>query len=152
MQIWVVSNKTGVGEWFDVGNDPDELHTEIEEFFETDDYTIDDSSPELENIRDYTLGDLCEIASLVDMTNEDAFIAWLNYNGDIEYVKSHFDEAYYGSYNDEEDFAREYVEGLYTIPDFIEIHIDWESVANDLAHDMDFVDAPGGGIYVFRCL
>jgi antirestriction protein len=152
MQIYVSSNDGENSDWVDVDEDPDELRAEIERVLETKEWYIEESSPEIEGVGSMELDDLCDIASIVDSTTEDAFCAWLNYNKDLEYVKNHFDEAYYGNYHDEEDFAREYVEELYTIPDFIEIHIDWESVANDLAHDMDFVEAPGGGIYVFRCL
>ena len=152
MQIYVSSNYSEHSDWIDVDEDPDELRAEIERVLETKDWYIEESSPEIEGVGSMELDDLCEIASLVDSTTEDAFCAWLNYNGDLEYVKNSFEEAYIGEFNDEEDFAYEEMHGMYDIPDFIEMYIDWESVARDLTHDVDVVDAHGGGIYVFRCL
>lgn len=152
VQIYVTS-ENGSG-WFDVGTDADEMREEIDNDPEisSTEWTIDESSPEIDGVGSMSLEDLCEIAEIVDSSNEDAFCAWLNCIGVLDYVKNHFDEAYHGEYSNEEDFAREYLTGIYAIPSFIEVHIDWESVARDLGIHHDYVDAPGGGIYVFRCL
>jgi len=149
MQIYVVSDDDSG--WFDLGTDPDELEKEISDHFGTDDWEIDDSDPQIDNIHRLTLEELCEIAEIVDSSNEDAFVAWLNYRDDFDYVKNRFDEAYRGYYDTPNAFAEEYIKGMYYIPDFILIYIDWERVASDLEIDLDFVDADPG-IYVFEQL
>lgn len=139
------------GEWFAVGTDPDELHAEIVKTLDSGEYEIDESDPEIKDINDLTIDDLCEIIDQ-EGDNEDAFIAWLNYRRSFEYVKNNFEEAYIGEFKNTEDFAREEIENIYDTPDFIKCYIDWDNVSRDLNMDYDYVDAPGGGIYVFRCL
>jgi antirestriction protein len=146
MQIYVVSDDDSG--WFDLGTDPDELKQEISDQLGTDDWKIDDSDPQIDNIGRLTLEDLCEIAEIVDIS---AFVAWLNYTDDFDYVKDHFDEAYHGHYDTPSEFAEAYITGIHGIPDYILVYIDWERVAADLEMDHYFVDADPG-IYVFRQL
>ena len=45
------------------------------------------------------------------------------------------DDAYVGYFEDPKDYAQEYIDGLYDIPDIIESNIDWDGVAEDLMMD-----------------
>ena len=50
--------------------------------------------------------------------------------------------------DDFEDYAREYVEDCYNIPDSILCYIDWESFSNDLKQDFQTVEYNGCTYYV----
>lgn len=123
MQIYVVSDDDSG--WFDLGTDPDELKQEISDQLGTDDWKIDDSDPQIDNIGRLTLEDLCEIAEIVDIS---AFVAWLNYTDDFDYVKDHFDEAYHGHYDTPSEFAEAYITGMLVHADnfdFLRESVQW---------------------------
>lgn len=154
MQVYIIpkNGEEEDGMWFDVTTDADEMTEEVNETLGTEEWDIGETDPE---IKESTIGDLeelCELADIIGDNDEDAFIAWLNYNGDIEHVKKYFEDAYCGEFRNAEDFAREEITSIYNIDPRIECYIDWESLGEDLGIDYDYVDAQGGGIYVFRQL
>lgn len=50
--------------------------------------------------------------------------------------------------DDFEDYAREFFEDCYNIPDFIINYIDWESVASDMQMDYTTIEYNGDTYYV----
>lgn len=67
----------------------------------------------------------------------------------IEDNLDNFEEAYMGKWIDDEDFVRNLLEDMETIPDDLPgyVHIDWESTARDIM--MDYSEENG---YYFRNL
>jgi len=65
------------------------------------------------------------------------------------------EEAWNGEWRDRTEFAENLAEDLGLIDRdarWPNTHIDWEAAAEDLFMDYFEVEAPGGGIYVFRNL
>jgi antirestriction protein len=97
------------------------------------------------------LGNLgeCNVSEAVELAKkmEEHGPAWLAY---VELVGDHyatvegFENSYYGEYESEEDYAQEFYESCYEIPDHLQYYIDWEAVARDVFMDMSFSDG-----YVF---
>ena len=69
---------------------------------------------------------------------EDVVMAWLEV---MDWDKDGIEEAYSGSYSSDEEFAQELFEQIYDIPDYLQGHIDWESVAYDIM--MDYFESNG---------
>jgi antirestriction protein len=97
----------------------------------------------------------------VDDWQRDALLAWVR-SGD--YIAEgtgslpslpDFEERYAGEW----DSFREYAENLADdigllsgVPDELAAYFDWSAWTRDLAYDYTTEPAPGGGVYVFRCL
>lgn len=81
--------------------------------------------------------DLQELIEQVEVRNE---VGDEVYDGYVGYVYSNptvqeIEESYVGEYESEEDYAKEFFMDCYQIPEFLEMYIDWESVARDLFMD-----------------
>lgn len=60
-----------------------------------------------------------------------------------------FQDSYNGCWNSEEEFVQDLVESCYDIPDFLNGHIDWESMTRD--YMMDYTTYEGiEGNHIFR--
>lgn len=86
-----------------------------------------------------------------------AFMAWFaNENHAItadEEPYNAFVDAFDGEWEDFESFAQHIVEEtgmLDGVPESITKYFDIESFARDLRFDYSVLDAPGGGVYIFR--
>lgn len=106
--------------------------------------------------------DLDSILEFIDNVNEKDFVnfyedyvdqgeklgydvvdAWVEHCGDFDQV-AECEDAYYGEYSSESDFAEEYMSELYDIPS--SIVVDWESTwETTLRYDFDYQDG-----YIFR--
>jgi len=67
---------------------------------------------------------------------------------DSEYdadIVSQFRDAYCGQWGSMADFAEEYTRDTQDIPDWLDRHIDWDSVADDFHHD--FWESGNGHIF-----
>jgi hypothetical protein len=60
-------------------------------------------------------------------------------------IVSQFRDAYCGQWNSMADFAEEYTRDTQDIPDWLDRHIDWDSVADDFWHD--FWESGNGHIF-----
>lgn len=76
--------------------------------------------------------------------DRDAFIAFLN--EDNYYTVNDFEDAYVGSFDDVESFAKNETDGLYDVPGFIEMYIDYEKMGDDFLMS-DYFESNG---YYFR--
>lgn len=96
------------------------------------------------------------VAQAVEDLDDDeraAFGAWIgNGSGDIDGLDS-FREAFSGEWPNFVEYAQELAEDLGAVDEgasWPNSYIDWERAARDLAMDYTVLDAPGGGVYVFR--
>lgn len=72
-----------------------------------------------------------------------------------EYAREHFEEAFRGQFRDRAEFAEQFaweIGALENPNKWPANHVDWESAAEELGHDYDYVDAPNGGVFVFRVI
>ncbi|MBI3601470.1 MAG: antirestriction protein ArdA [Candidatus Omnitrophica bacterium] len=92
------------------------------------------------------------VAAMLERHGE-AWAKFAEYEG-IEYAtKEHFEEAYEGEWDSEEDFAENLASETMEIPKHLEFYIDYEKLARDLFIN-DYFSAEGEGrkVYVFRRL
>jgi len=98
-----------------------------------EEYTVHDYDSEWADPSNFSdLDDYGEYAELVEEFGE---AYHLRYEDVGEITKSGFEDHYRGSFNTEEEWAEETYSELYEIPDHLKSHIDWESVARELAMD-----------------
>ena len=82
-----------------------------------------------EQEQDLTDSDYEALGDYLDNQHEDT---------DSEYdadIVAQFREAYCGEWGSMADFAEEYTRDTQDIPDWLDRHIDWDSVAEDFGHD-----------------
>lgn len=74
--------------------------------------------------------------------------------GDSDYpVIADFEEAFCGEWGSFRDYALDLADGiglLRDVPEEISRHFGWDSWINDQEADYSVIDAPTGGVYVFR--
>lgn len=82
-----------------------------------------------------------------------AFGAWVTEcSGDLGDVAS-FEDAFEGEYAGREGYARDLAHDIGALPDgyaWPTSCIDWEQATRELFYDLTAVDAPDGGVFVFR--
>lgn len=132
--------------------EPDAEEWAIFDFDEFGDYQVDQYDP-LEHV--------AAIARRIEEHGHPISVWAQLHDGDEEMV-AQFEDAFLGEYESAEDWAREVLDELNldaflkqgSIPEAIRpyVSIDYAGWARDarLSGDIDFEDAPGGGIYVFR--
>tara|TARA_Y100001963_G_scaffold131752_1_gene189512 strand:- start:88 stop:594 length:507 start_codon:yes stop_codon:yes gene_type:complete len=62
----------------------------------------------------------------------------------------HFEDSYSGEWRDFKEYAEDFFDACYSVPDNLANYIDYEKFANDLSYDYSEVDNPNGGVFVFR--
>jgi antirestriction protein len=145
------------GEWIDADQDADQILEEIQ--------TMLESSPEPDAeewaIHDYedfceiTLGESESIERVADLAqmiakHGPAYALYVSEKGIEHATEEGFLEDYCGEYDSEEDYAEEYFSDTNEIPDYLQMYINWKSVAYDL-FIRDFFSAKyNGSLYVFR--
>lgn len=93
--------------------------------------------------------------ALVDATDPAALATFLEYGcgGDMDRLGENFEHAYRGRFNNETDFARDYVEAtgmLGGVPEDVAGYFDYEALAHDMKAGGDYWFAPAKlGVYVF---
>lgn len=136
------------GKWIDVPNDADALQAEItamlaaspspyaEEWaiHDTDGIQVTGENPDLEK--------LCEAAASIAEHGYDAWTAYTECVG-VDYATGDgFTESYQGHYEGGMlEFAEQFFRECHDIPQALEFHIDWHSVAR--AYGYDFFEEKG---------
>lgn len=90
-----------------------------------------------------------------------ALLAWVSSGdyvaegtGDLPSL-SDFDERYAGEWDSFAEYAHQLADDICLldgVPEEVARYFHWDSWTNDLRHDYTVEDAPGGGVYIFRCL
>lgn len=149
------------GRWIDAAQDEDEIREEIAEMLRNSPYpnaeewAVHDYEDMPPRLGEYpALAEIAEIARGIKEHGE-PFLAWVEYFYYHEYWSDGFEEAYEGEWDDLEDYARDFVDGVYgtdSLPKWVRWYIDYESMARDwrLGGDIWTADAPGGRVFVFR--
>lgn len=144
------------GAWIDANQSAEEIEAEVQEMLKAspcpmaEDWAIHDYEGFC-GIRLSEYESFETVAELAELLAEHgpAFVAFYNDQGDLEYAKEHFEDAYVGQYKNEEDFAYEHIETLGPIPDYLENYIDYKSYAHDLFIGDYWSEECEDGIYVF---
>jgi antirestriction protein len=94
--------------------------------------------------------DVTELPEGVDESERDAWVAWLA-NGMDEDADA-FRDAYAGEWLNAEEYAEDFVNDCYTVPDWVEGYIDYERMARDfeLGGDIWIANSDTYTLYVFR--
>lgn len=117
---------------------------EAHEFYDENTTGILHSDPE-----GIELKHLADIQQAVeDIGDESAVHAWIEDKGGfLDRVDPV--ELYRGHYASLEVFAQEFAEDVEGVPGRMMPYINWEAFAHDLSYDLDVLDAPDGGVYLF---
>jgi len=143
------------GEWLDA-TDADELREGIAEMLagspttDAEEWAFHDS----EYWGDYSVSEHDDIDELTEIgrcieEHGEAFAAYVeNIGGDAD--EAGFEEAYCGEWDSETDYAENYMDDCYDVPDYLASYIDYDAITRDLfCGDYYSVDG-GAGVYVFR--
>jgi hypothetical protein len=112
-----------------------------------DEYTFEESEvhefdAEFGHPNDFdNLNDYGEYAENVEKFGEAFHLRWEDV-GDID--RRAFENHYQGSHNTQEEWAESVYTDLYTIPDNLKGHINWESAARELAMDHTVYEGDDG--------
>lgn len=71
-------------------------------------------------------------------------------NFDMDDVERDFEDSNFQIVRSEEDYGRDYAEGMERIPEWLENYIDFEQLGKDLLQDQETVDLSDGRTLVFR--
>ena len=84
-------------------------------------------------------------------TETPAYKAYADYVGNDYASEDDFNDTFQGDYSTEKAFAEDWHKQTGSeIPNWLECHIDWESVAKDMFIDTFYsIDNPYGGVFVF---
>jgi antirestriction protein len=127
------------GQWINANQDADCIYEEIREMLSKS------PVPNAEELAIHDLEDFCgcQIEEYADITFVAELAAFISEHGkmgavllqylnfEIEQANVWMDERYCGLHDSEEDFARETMEEIYSIPDYLQNYIDYEKVARD---------------------
>jgi antirestriction protein len=97
----------------------------------------------------YTLRSLVQISQAVAQYGN-AYLAWVQDNGEVE-VEA-FEEVSFDTYDDAEDFGESWAEAMMNLDDtlgFIQYHVDWKGVGEDLLQDYAHTEYDGK-LYVWN--
>ena len=142
------------GKWIDLdGLSTDEIQEEINQILQSSPYTKQyGEAAEEWAIHDFELGgiriseyeSLDTIASIVELLSEhgEAFAIYYNNVDDLEFAKTHFEEAYQGQYDSFLDYATQIFDELYahSIPEGLRYYIDYAAFARDLDAEGYFIE------------
>ena len=143
-----------VGRWLDLTElkDIDELKKVVDIIANTnsvygDEWAIHDYSnfpnmgenPDLEKV--------IEVAEIVEEHGFNKINAFLEIYS-IEDLDN-FEESYNGEWSSFQDYAEDFFDSCYEVPENISNYIDYEAFARDLSYDYNEVDNPSGGVFVF---
>ncbi|QTA82717.1 Antirestriction protein domain-containing protein [Desulfonema limicola] len=146
------------GEWIDANQDEDDIQNEIQEMLkqspvpDAEEWAIHDFEGFYEiRISEYEdIETVSKIAQNIEAHGE-AYASYISdMDGDVEDDIEKFEEAYRGEYKNKKDFAYQLMHDCYTIPEFLESYIDYESYARDLfICDYSYACSEGRKIFVF---
>lgn len=131
---------------------------ELETIFEEDESAefillgLEDEDGNLANMGriKITLGEAQEL-DCMDDDDKTIYCLWCDNQGSFSGLPSlrEVQDYFRGKASNREEWAEDYIRECYTVPDFLSNHIDWTSVANELALDVDFCEDSSGNVYVF---
>lgn len=142
------------GEWLQLSDysDKDEFLQACAELH-ADEFDPEFMFQDYENIPECFIGEswisdkVFEIIDRIDeIDNIEAFQTYLDWKGcdlensDFDSIKSDFEDAFCGEYNNEEDYAYEVVEECYDLPEFAKTYFDYEKFARDLFMTDNYYD------------
>lgn len=90
---------------------------------------------------------ICELASLIDEHGE-IFTEVYADVGCLQKAKRMIEENYMGCYDTIEDYAEQYIQECYNLPNDISFYLDYKRFARDLEVDLNVINM-GGEIHVF---
>ena len=142
------------GKWIELdGLTTDDIQEEINQMLQSSPYAKQyDEVAEEYAIHDFELGgiriseyeSLDTIISIVEALTEhgEAFAVYYNHTDDLEYAKTHFEDAYAGEYDSFLDYATELFDELYahSIPEGLRTYIDYAAFARDLEAESYFIE------------
>ena len=143
-----------VGRWLDLTElkDIDELKKVVDIIANTnpvygDEWAIHDYSnfPDMGEYPD--LEKVIEVAEIVEEHGFNKINAFLEIYS-IEDLDN-FEESYNGEWSSFQDYAEDFFDSCYEVPENISNYIDYEAFARDLSYDYNEVDNPSGGVFVF---
>lgn len=129
------------GVWIDATQEVELIYKKIFEmlddgpFPEIQEWEIHDSEYMGNALPQYaSVEDAHELALFMVAHREDEALceAVLEYACDLAQAKYLIEECYQGEYDSEEDFARQFFQDCYDIPDYLTFYIDYEAIARDL--------------------
>lgn len=167
-RVWIgclacYNNGTLTGDWHRAGEagdvTPDKLHgheTSHEELWVFD----HEGLPVTGELSPHHAALLVERINQVDEHLRDAFRAWVLDGAVVEDAEGlpttyDFEERYTGEWDSFYEYAHQLADevGLLNgVDEEIARYFNWDAWTNDLAYDYSVVDAPCGGVYVFRNL
>ncbi|HOH54463.1 MAG TPA: antirestriction protein ArdA [Fervidobacterium sp.] len=145
------------GAWMDAAQDVEDIEEEIKEMLKespmenAEEWEIHDSEGFGNvDIQRMSLDEVTRLAKGIKEYGE-AFTTFYEYTGDIDTAEKEFQDAYEGEYDSEEDFAYEFMNDVYEIPEFIAPYVDYEKLARDLMiSDFWSESTEKGRVYIFR--
>lgn len=153
------------GAWIDATQEPEEIEAAVQAMLarspvpKAEEWAIHDHDLGGVSISEYeSFATVSAIAKAVE-EHGSAFAAYIGHVGidysaqDWNVTVDHFQEAYRGEFSSMADYAEEYcmdVYGMGEVPEWLQHHIDWESVGKSLEiGEMWSAEAPNG-VYVFE--
>jgi len=144
------------GEWIDCDQDADSIQEEIDAMLkespeeDAEEWAIHDYEcfEGLKISESESIEKVAELAALIGEHGA-AFAAYVDHVGSEYATAEDFQAKYRGECESEKAYAEEHWNETREIPDFLQSHIDWESVANDLFVDDFFSSRRDGKTYIF---
>lgn len=146
------------GAWIDVdGKDEDEINKEIQEMLAesrnqpAEEYAIHD----YEDFSGIKIGEyesidtIAALAEAIEDHGEAFALVYADYN-DIDSAITAVKDRYCGEYDSMEEYAEEFYNDCYEIPDHLKNYIDYEAIARDLSFEMSVYESESGKVHVFH--
>ena len=135
------------GEWIDADQSKDEILTEIQKILKSS--SIDGAEEfAIHDYDDFWEAELGEYPGIETVAKVGEFLVEhgrlgariFDYCGqDLEQAEKMIEERYYGEYESLEDYAREYIENCYDLPEFVKTYFDYDRYGRDLELGDDVV-------------
>lgn len=147
------------GAWIDAEQDKDEILEAIQEMLSSspepmaEEFAIHDYEGFYGlTIREYeSIETVAALATFIGEHGQLGAEVLSYYGGDIEEATTAIEEQYRGCYKSLEDYAQEFYEECYEIPEYLKLYIDYEAIARDmeLSGDVFTIETRFDEIHVF---
>ena len=145
------------GDWIDADQDAEDIQAEIQAMLKAS------PEPDAEEWAIHDYEDFCglslgesesieRVAELAQLIAEHgaAYALYAEHKGIDCATAEEFLDDYCGEYESEKDYAQEHFSDANEIPAYLEMYIDWESVASDLFISDFFSAKYNSTLYIFR--
>lgn len=159
------NNGKSIGEWIEVSGDVEDLQAEINRILDKSQYKAEEwAIHDSENFEPFEISQYEGLESIVRKANIleeldnsgclEAFEIWweyqcINLTVDEGDIIENFHEEYRGEYDNEEDYAHQFMNDCYEIPEHLKYYIDYEAVWRDLSYDGYWSEYKNGTCYIF---